>query len=89
MIDGTRIAAVTARQVFSSRGHPGVEATITTANGAVGSAIVAWITVGGYIDLRRLFKDLSRVERNADDDGTVVGEQLLVEVTVAETETPE
>lgn len=49
MNDGTRITAVTARQVFSSRGHPGVEATVTTANGAVGSAIVtAGVSVGKH-----------------------------------------
>ena len=37
---GTEIVAVKARQVFSRRGHPGVEATVTTANGATGIAVV-------------------------------------------------
>lgn len=41
------ITSVTARQIFSDRGHPGVEATVTTANGAKGVAVVtAGISVG-------------------------------------------
>lgn len=41
------ITSVTARQIFSDRGHPGIEATVTTANGAKGVAVVtAGISVG-------------------------------------------
>jgi len=41
------ITSVTARQIFSDRGHPGVEATVTTANGAKGVAVVtAGVSVG-------------------------------------------
>jgi len=49
MSTGTTIISVTARQVFSDRGHPGVEATVTTANGAQGVAIcTAGISVGSH-----------------------------------------
>lgn len=41
------ITHVSARQIFSDRGHPGVEATVVTANGAQGVAVVtAGISVG-------------------------------------------
>jgi enolase len=49
MTSGTAITAVTARQVFSDRGHPGVECTVVTENGAKGVAVVtAGISVGEY-----------------------------------------
>ncbi len=49
MTTGTAITAVTARQVFSDRGHPGVECTVVTENGAKGVAVVtAGISVGEY-----------------------------------------
>lgn len=45
----TIIQSVTARQVYSDRGHPGVEATVTTAGGAQGVAIcTAGISVGSH-----------------------------------------
>ena len=46
---GSTIVSVTARQIFSDRGHPGVEATVTTQNGAKGVAVVtAGISVGEH-----------------------------------------
>jgi enolase len=43
------IVSVTARQVFSERGHPGIKAVVTTSNGARGAAIVtAGISVGEH-----------------------------------------
>ena len=36
----SRIESVIARQIFSDRGHPGVEATVATGNGARGIAVV-------------------------------------------------
>jgi enolase len=49
MGSGSRIAGVTARQVFSERGHPGIRATVTTANGATASAeVTAGTSVGKY-----------------------------------------
>ncbi|RIK38758.1 MAG: phosphopyruvate hydratase, partial [Chloroflexi bacterium] len=41
--------AVRARQIFSDRGHPGVEATVVTQNGAKGVAVVtAGVSVGEH-----------------------------------------
>ncbi|MBN1936729.1 MAG: phosphopyruvate hydratase [Anaerolineae bacterium] len=49
MATGTDIISITARQVYSDRGHPGVEATVKTANGAVGVAIcTAGVSVGSH-----------------------------------------
>lgn len=49
MPTGTTIVSVTARQVFSDRGHPGVEATVRTENGAAGVAIcTAGVSVGTH-----------------------------------------
>ncbi len=49
MSTGTIIKSVTARQVYSDRGHPGVEATVTTVNGAKGVAIcTAGISIGTH-----------------------------------------
>ncbi len=47
MPTGSTITSVTARQIFSDRGHPGVEATVITQNGARGTAVVtAGVSVG-------------------------------------------
>lgn len=49
MITGRAIASVTGRQVFSDRGHPGIEATVVTENGAKGVAIcTAGLSVGQH-----------------------------------------
>jgi len=46
---GTTIVSVSARQVYSDRGHPGIEATVKTGNGAVGVAVcTAGISVGQH-----------------------------------------
>jgi enolase len=46
---GSTIVGVTARQIFSDRGHPGVEATVVTQNGAKGVAVVtAGVSVGEH-----------------------------------------
>ena len=39
MATGTTVVSVTGRQVLSDRGHPGVETTVRTENGAVGVAV--------------------------------------------------
>ena len=44
------------------------------------ATITVWLTVGGFIDLGRLFRDLGKVKRNADDDGTVVGHESLADL---------
>jgi enolase len=49
MNKGTAIIGIKARQAFSLRGHPGVEATVTTANGATGiSMVAAGTSVGSH-----------------------------------------
>jgi enolase len=49
MATGTAIVSVEARQVFSDRGHPGVEATVVTESGAQGVAIcTAGVSVGTH-----------------------------------------
>ena len=49
MAAGSTIVSLTARQVFSDRGHPGIEATVTTENGAKGVAIcTAGVSVGQH-----------------------------------------
>ncbi len=49
MAAGTAIVSVTARQVYSDRGHPGVEATVATENGASGTVIcTAGVSVGTH-----------------------------------------
>lgn len=46
---GTIIKKVDARQVYSDRGHPGIEARVETENGAVGVAIcTAGVSVGTH-----------------------------------------
>ena len=49
MTAGTVIKSVMARQIFSDRGHPGVEATVVVENGAVGVAMAtAGISIGEH-----------------------------------------
>lgn len=49
MPTGSIITSITARQVYSDRGHPGVEATVKTANGATGVVIcTAGVSVGTH-----------------------------------------
>lgn len=46
---GSRIETVTARQVFSMRGHPGIEAKVITENGACGVALAtAGLSIGEH-----------------------------------------
>jgi enolase len=49
MTRGAAITSITARQVHSDRGHPGIEATVTTENGARESAIcTAGVSIGTH-----------------------------------------
>ena len=49
MASGSLIESIKARQVFSDRGHPGVETTVVTENGGVGTAeVTAGVSVGKY-----------------------------------------
>jgi enolase len=49
MAKGSLIKSVTAREIFSGRGHPSIEATVVTENGAVGVAeATAGLSVGEH-----------------------------------------
>ncbi len=49
MKKGSAIESVTAREIFSGRGHPAIEATVVTANGATGVAeAAAGLSVGEH-----------------------------------------
>jgi enolase len=46
---GSRITSVTAREIYSQRGHPAIEATVITENGAKGTAVaVAGTSIGEH-----------------------------------------
>lgn len=48
-MQGTQIKAITARQVLSGRGHPAIEATVFTENGAYGTAVcTAGVSIGTH-----------------------------------------
>ena len=47
---------------------------------AAGIGITTWLTVGGVIDFKRLFRTLASVKRDIEDDGTVVGHQSLADI---------
>jgi enolase len=49
MHKGSTIVSVSARQVYADRGHPGIETTVVTQNGAKGCAVVtAGVSVGAH-----------------------------------------
>jgi len=49
MPQGSTIVSVRARQIFSNRGHPGIQVTVTTENGAIGVAeVTAGVSVGKH-----------------------------------------
>lgn len=48
-MSGTTIVSVKARQVYTNRGNPGVEAVVTTENGAVGRAMCTYgVSIGTH-----------------------------------------
>ncbi len=52
MNKGSKIVAVTARQISSERGYPAIEATVTTENGATGSAVAVAGTSTGEHEIK-------------------------------------
>lgn len=52
--------------------------------GIVGLVSTVWFTIGGTIDLRRLFRDLAQKEVNVLDDGRVVGHISADDVELVE-----
>ena len=59
---GTEIRSITARQVYTNRGNPGVEAVVTTENGPTGRAMC---TSGMSIGTREIHFDFDGGERFA------------------------
>jgi enolase len=46
---GSFIRSVSAREIYSERGHPGIEATVVTENGAMGTAVAtAGVSIGQF-----------------------------------------
>lgn len=87
MTSGTAIVEIKARQVYSNRGHPGVETTVVTANGAKGVAVVtAGVSVGthevqfayddsvGWLGLDWKGKGVARAVHMVED---VIGPQVM------------
>lgn len=52
--------------------------------GIIGAVSTVWFTIGGTLDLRRLFRDLSKIEENVLDDGRVVGHVSADDVELVE-----
>lgn len=52
--------------------------------GVIGAVSTVWFTIGGTIDLRRLFRDLKRKELNVLDDGRVIGHVSADDVELVE-----
>jgi Na+/proline symporter len=52
--------------------------------GAIGVVSTVWFTIGGTMDLRRLFVDLAAKEANVLDDGRVIGHVSADDVALVE-----
>jgi len=82
MPKGSRIESIFAREVYSGRGHPGIETTITTVNGAVGTAVAtAGISVGDY-EVKFVYDGGTRfegrgVQKASDGINTIIAPALL------------
>ncbi len=98
MSSGTTITAVTAREIYSDRGHPGVECTVKTENGSKGVAVVtAGVSVGEFevqfaYDGGERFKGrgVKKAVRNVEDIigpaiiGTDASDQQAVDAAIIE-----
>ena len=47
--------------------------TSIVVSGIIGIVSTVWFTIGGSIDLHRLFRDLDKEKANQLDDGRVIG----------------
>ncbi|MFA5866146.1 MAG: hypothetical protein WC975_15850, partial [Phycisphaerae bacterium] len=52
--------------------------------GVIGLVSTIWFSIGGTIDLRKLFKDLAKKEENILDDGRVIGHVSADDVELVE-----
>lgn len=52
--------------------------------GIIGAVSTVWFTIGGTADLRRLFRDLAKIEENVLDDGRVIGHVSAADVELVE-----
>jgi Na+/proline symporter len=52
--------------------------------GLIGAVSTVWFAIGGTMDLRRLFRDLAKIEENVLDDGRVVGHVSAADVELVE-----
>ena len=52
--------------------------------GIIGMVSTVWFSIGGTLDLRRLFKDLAKKEENVLDDGRVIGHVSADDVELVE-----
>jgi hypothetical protein len=52
--------------------------------GAIGVVSTIWFTIGGTMDLRRLFRDLAAKQTNVLDDGRVIGHVSADDVALVE-----
>ena len=46
---------------------------------SVGTIGVIWVSIGGLIDLKKMYQKLAKIKRNALDDGSVEGDHLLAD----------
>lgn len=78
----SKIKSVTAREIFSLRGHPGVEATVVTENDAVGIGIATGGTSVGGQEAQFVYDQDDRLQslglqRAVDNVNNIIGPALI------------
>ncbi len=48
----------------------------------LGTVTTIWFVIGGTLDMKQMFADLRKIDRNTDDDGRVVGHHSLADETL-------
>lgn len=78
----SRIASITAREVFTDRGHPGVESTVVLQDGSAGTAVVtAGVSVGEF-EVQFVYDGGTKwggkgVRKAVDNVNTILGPALI------------
>jgi enolase len=81
MVSESQIKSVSAREIFSERGHPGIEAKVVTENGAIGVAVAtAGISVGQF-EVKFVYDGGTRlggmgVRKTVDNVNNIIGPVL-------------